>query len=62
MKLTKLAMARVIVMALYGTDKLPAADNINVRREMNAHNWAGLAHRHALAMKIIAARPAKEAT
>lgn len=50
--LTKLDMARIIVQALYNSKKLPAVDNINVKR-MAKRSKIELNDSYKLAHKIL---------
>jgi hypothetical protein len=55
MALTKNDMARVIVQALYGLPKLPAADNIHVKRRERKLTIAQLQRPYEQAVKILTA-------
>lgn len=50
--MTKIEMARWIVGALYNTDALPAADNVNVARKARLPKGA-LEHQYGLAIKAL---------
>jgi hypothetical protein len=55
MRLTKNDMARVVVMALYNSDKLPARDNVNVVR-LARKRKEHLEESYDLAHKLLAER------
>jgi len=56
MKLTKLDMARVIVMALYNKKELPPVDSWEVRKMVRNRDVASLSYLHTMALASIESR------